>query len=303
MTTTLARIPTPLELKDLNAHRDLEMNRAKLETEYREARALCPDRPRWDFVDRLTEKLRGHSEGRTFDQHLAELRQWDAQHPEAARKLSSLEGSIRVLDEMIASLAQKVAMIRAMEAALATVREALSAVPRVVAAIEQGHLQPTNALRTVQAFDSKPSTIWCLLLGGVVGTGKSTAAGVLAYEYARRGFRIAWLRASEAARTLFGEEADRRFALWRTAKLLVIDDLGTEMVTPAWQQSIDELLDYRWQHSLRTIITTNIKPETFKENYGARVARRIRDDGMVFALDESETFKRTTIRPELEASK
>lgn len=281
------------DLEILQTHRELEVSCARSKAAYDDLveAAQASGRPRWDFLDGLKARIKGHSEGRTLEEHFSEVAKWDEEHPAEALELQRARSAVKALEDMIRSIEARVLKVKSAQQRIEALRNALGSVPRVVAAIEAG-LQPNEALNAVQAFNKKPPGVWCLLLAGVVGTGKSTAAGALAYDFAQRGYRISWLRAGEAARSLFGEEADRRFTLWRTAKLLVIDDLGTEMLTSAWQQSIGELLDYRWQHSLRTIITTNMSPEVFKERYGSRLALRIGGDGMVFTLGEGEAFRK-----------
>jgi DNA replication protein DnaC len=66
--------------------------------------------------------------------------------------------------------------------------------------------------------------------------------------------------------------------------MLVIDDIGTEVQTPSWQQVLDDVLDARWQCSLATVLTSNLSAENFKTRYGERIADRIRDDGCVASL-------------------
>lgn len=294
MTTTIAVRVSQDDLEVLQAHREIQVSYARAKADYDDLviAAQARGRPRWDFLDGLRARLTGHSEGRTLEEHLAKVAEWDAQHPAEASQIQERRHAVKTLEELLSVNEPKVLRVKAQQERVSALRSALAAVPRVVAAIEDG-LRPNAALKAVYEFNKKPPGVWCLLLCGMVRTGKTTAAGALAYDFAQRGYRISWVRAAEAARSLFGEEADRRFSLWRTAKLLVIDDLGTEMYTAAWEQSLGELLDFRWQHSLRTIITTNLTDEKFAERYGVRIAARIGENGMVYSLGEDEMIRRT----------
>jgi DNA replication protein DnaC len=76
--------------------------------------------------------------------------------------------------------------------------------------------------------------------------------------------------------------------------LLVLDDLGAEMLSESWVATLDGLLAERFGRTgCRTVLTTNVsaKREThnatsaFEQRYGARIARRIRESGNVVAVE------------------
>ena len=159
----------------------------------------------------------------------------------------------------------------------------LDAVPRIRDTVTKG-LKDTPAHDAVREWAKSPS--WCLLLLGGVGCGKSTACGAHVFEVAKTEHEAPiWARAVEASRmSAFGEDAERRFRLWREAELLVLDDLGTELMTATWQQALDDILDFRYQHSLRTMMPTNLSAEEFKKRYGERIADRIRHEGTIREL-------------------
>lgn len=78
------------------------------------------------------------------------------------------------------------------------------------------------------------------------------------------------------------------------AKLLAIDDLGCEpaevmdygnIIAPAV-----ELLSYRYEHRLMTIVTTNLLPRQIREKYGDRIADRFNE--MMFRIVfNNETYR------------
>ena len=57
--------------------------------------------------------------------------------------------------------------------------------------------------------------------------------------------------------------------------LLVIDDLGTELVTRYTQAEIYDLVNTRLNTSCPTIINTNLSMREIEKNYTSRVASRI----------------------------
>ena len=55
--------------------------------------------------------------------------------------------------------------------------------------------------------------------------------------------------------------------------MLVIDDLGSEYRSDWFLSGINLLLDVRYGAALRTVITTNLDGETFKQTYGDSVIK------------------------------
>ncbi len=71
---------------------------------------------------------------------------------------------------------------------------------------------------------------------------------------------------------------DRRFEEVRTAPLLILDDLGTQSATPWAKEKLYQLLNYRYNAELPTVITTsetvdNIDPRLRSRMLDARVCR------------------------------
>ena len=68
---------------------------------------------------------------------------------------------------------------------------------------------------------------------------------------------------------------------YRFQQMLAIDDLGKEptevlnfgnVVSP-----VVDLLEYRYNHQLFTVVTTNLTPKEIREKYGARIADRFNE--------------------------
>lgn len=122
-----------------------------------------------------------------------------------------------------------------------------------------------------------------LLISGPTGTWKSTmAAHKLAQVHVDTGWPIGWLSAPEfevALRDGWSGDKDAARAATRmrgaakSARLLVLDDLGKEGSTEAIEREIFALLDYRLARLKPTFITLNADPESFR----ARISAERRD--------------------------
>lgn len=212
--------------------------------------------------------------------------EWDAANPAAAEAWRNAERIEDARDQVRFEIERRRRQRDERERVLSVLDE----VPRVRALVEKG-LNPSPAHDAVQEWARTKS--WCLLLLGGVGCGKSSAAGAFAVKFGEDGGKAGWVRAVEASRlSAFGAEAEARFQAWRTIGCLVLDDLGTELMTPTWQQALDDVLDYRYQHSLRTVLPSNLSAEEFKSRYGDRISDRIRHDGTVRLLDAKSLRKR-----------
>ncbi|MCX6950623.1 MAG: hypothetical protein NTV51_00305 [Verrucomicrobia bacterium] len=148
---------------------------------------------------------------------------------------------------------------------------------------ELGKLKPTKALDAARAWWKTGG--WALLLLGDVGNGKSTAAGWVAQQAAMAGSGqdwVVWCRAASSSReALFGDDAVRFTRHARHCSLLVLNDLGAEMVTDAWRAWLEDVIDFRWSNRARTVIDSNLSADAFKAKMGARVTDRLRDGGKV----------------------
>lgn len=140
--------------------------------------------------------------------------------------------------------------------------------------------EETKALSETKEFLNSASTI--LVLAGGVGTGKTIAAAWAIVE-SRGGKYVKAIELSQHG--LYGEENQGFWDDLRATPLLVIDDLGTE---PRDEKgfaaaNFDALMDHRYDHCRKTILTTNLTDETFKQVYctgfGVRLLDRIREVG------------------------
>lgn len=83
-----------------------------------------------------------------------------------------------------------------------------------------------------------------------------------------------------------GESPDEIFGRYRGTKLLVIDDLGKENVSPDSIMRIFELLDTRINNELPTIITTQFTNNELLQRYSNKVNDREMASAVLSRLTE-----------------
>jgi DNA replication protein DnaC len=118
-----------------------------------------------------------------------------------------------------------------------------------------------------------------LILKGSYGCGKTHLAAAIANYQVERGKPVLFvvvpdlldhLRAAFAP----GSPAtfDQRFEALRTAPLLILDDLGAQSSTPWAQEKLYQILNYRYNAQLPTVITTNYELEALDPRIRSRLA-------------------------------
>ncbi len=131
-----------------------------------------------------------------------------------------------------------------------------------------------------------------LLLAGTCGNGKTTTMRAVQSVvkllnntyYNRSGQRIG-NRLLEAKEITQLSDKDGQLTVYKTVPVLFLDDLGrepTEVLKYGNVSSpITELLEYRYNQRLTTIVTTNLEPSEVRQKYGDRIADRFNE---MFAL-------------------
>jgi DNA replication protein DnaC len=117
-----------------------------------------------------------------------------------------------------------------------------------------------EALEAAQAFASKPRG-W-LVLTGDYASGKTHLAAAIANQRAQLGEPPLFVMVPDLLdhlRATFSPNSqttfDRRFDEIRTAPLLVLDDLGTQSMTPWVREKLYQLFNYRSNAELPTVFT------------------------------------------------
>lgn len=153
--------------------------------------------------------------------------------------------------------------------------EVSGAPTRAIAAWKEG-LGETPAVQAVRDWLEGDKTF--LLLMGGVGCGKTVAA---TEAVAKLGG--AFVSAADVSRLgLYGADSLGMMSRMESTRLLVLDDLGAEYLTDVWKVQLDGVINARYGKRARTLLTSNLTPEVFRERYDIRIADRINHDGVVF---------------------
>lgn len=119
-----------------------------------------------------------------------------------------------------------------------------------------------KVLKASHTYAERPKG-WLVLMGGF-GSGKTHLAAAIANYRARLGDPPLFIMVPDLLdhlRATFSPNSsvafDRRFDEIRTAPLLILDDLGTQSMTPWVREKLYQLFNYRYNAELPTVITTS----------------------------------------------
>lgn len=140
--------------------------------------------------------------------------------------------------------------------------------------------QNLELVRTyAETFDGRGDN---LLFCGGTGLGKTHLSTALARRVMERGYDVSYT----SAINLFGAFEAARFgnntagggeepARYHECELLIIDDLGTEVVNQFTVSCLYMVLNNRLNAGQATVVSTNLSPKEIKERYVDRVASRL----------------------------
>ena len=122
-----------------------------------------------------------------------------------------------------------------------------------------------------------------LLFRGNTGVGKSFLSHCIAKELIDQGFAVLYLGAAELFECMAAVSMDREDDLSRkeqydlifSADLLIIDDLGTEMMNSLTISQFFNLLNARDVPEKGTVISTNLSLTMMRDTYTERITSRI----------------------------
>lgn len=124
-----------------------------------------------------------------------------------------------------------------------------------------------------------------LLLQGGTGLGKTYLSACIARVVSARGFSVAYesagaaLGAFETAKfqrmSPEGEQAAARVEQYLGCDLMILDDLGTEMISPYSVSALYMLINTRLTRSKTTIISTNCSDAELQRYYTPQILSRI----------------------------
>jgi DNA replication protein DnaC len=118
-----------------------------------------------------------------------------------------------------------------------------------------------------------------LILKGNYGCGKTHLAAAIANYQLKHALPVLFVVVPDLLdhlRAAFSPDSavtfDRRFETVRTAPLLILDDLGSQSSTPWAQEKLYQILNYRYNAQLPTVITTNCELEELDARLRSRFA-------------------------------
>ena len=136
--------------------------------------------------------------------------------------------------------------------------------------------------------DRFPDVSSNLLLRGGTGLGKTYLSACIARVVAEKGYSVCYDSASTALeafeRQKFSrnpeeaEAASVRVKRMLSCDLMILDDLGTEMVTPMSVSALYTLINTRLNEHRRTIISTNCSDEELSRHYTPQICSRIQGE-------------------------
>ncbi|MGD2041209.1 MAG: ATP-binding protein [Anaerolineae bacterium] len=164
-------------------------------------------------------------------------------------------------------------------------------------------LAPDRAANLQFAFDmayqfaNNPKG-WLILLGGY-GCGKTHLAAAIANHVVERGQPVLFVVVPDLLdhlRATFAPNSpvsyDERFEEIRNAPLLILDDFGTQSSTSWAQEKLFQLLNYRYNARLPTVITSNYR----MEEIDLRIRSRMVDPDLAMPLTiNAPDFRQTGV--------
>lgn len=142
----------------------------------------------------------------------------------------------------------------------------------------------------VTNFDRCPEN---LLLYGSVGIGKTFLSHCIAKELIESGHSVVYFTASQffevlAKHAFDKSEENENFTyisqLIYDCDLLIIDDLGTELVNTFVASQLFQCINQRFISKKSTIISTNLSLETVRDTYSDRIFSRITSNYILLKL-------------------
>lgn len=130
---------------------------------------------------------------------------------------------------------------------------------------------------------------------GSNGVGKSYLSCIIMKEAYRHRYscrRVTFSSYISAYTESWGASKDERDVLendlldkYKGVEFLVLEEIGKEIDSKIAKPILEDLLRFREEHGLTTIICTNLTPQSLKEIYGASIVSLINGNMTVIIID------------------
>jgi DNA replication protein DnaC len=164
----------------------------------------------------------------------------------------------------------------------------------------------SRACEAAQAFAREPKG-W-LILAGPSSSGKTHLAAAIANESIRQARPALFIstpdlldRLRSAYRPTSEIPYDEFFDQVRSAPLLILDDLGAQAATPWAKEKLDQLLNYRFNNELPTVIATIAPIEELDDRIRSRLTNP--ELSRIYVLEEREALSEYSWDPQFELEK
>lgn len=146
------------------------------------------------------------------------------------------------------------------------------------------HSQNEDAYNTAKYFadhfdDIRHSDKNSILFYGNTGTGKTHLAAAISNHVINENHHPVmfgtFIEFLDRIRSEFNDNTERTKHDMKTVPLLVIDDLGKEKQTVWSDQTLFEIINYRYEHRLPVVITTNLSWNSLPTRYDTAVISRL----------------------------
>lgn len=116
-----------------------------------------------------------------------------------------------------------------------------------------------------------------LILSGSVGTGKTHLAAAIAHYVIERGVATKFGNVTDIFHSLRNAFATDEDILSEVEGMpfLVLDDLGKENLTEWAKETVYSIINYRYEHMLPTVITTNLTMTELQDRLGSATVSRL----------------------------
>ncbi|MBO4592204.1 MAG: ATP-binding protein [Eubacterium sp.] len=156
------------------------------------------------------------------------------------------------------------------------------------------HENATHILKKAKTFvDNFDKEHGNILIYGSTGLGKTFLSNCIAKALLDKGHSVLYLSANELFEDILStyimshSRSSALEAIYNylySSDLLIIDDLGTEVMSSFTRSQLFEIINKRMLSNLSTIITTNLDLETLQDRYTERVMSRFAKSYVLYPL-------------------